>query len=125
VIWGHWTLCNNRPIPIARIDRLSSSQVSAIWNKGQPEKQRIQEVLEEEGCQAEVREVLVTDAEAAHTVEFLGSPMVRINGIDIEPGALGSQEFGLMCRRYSDGLPSYELIRTAIRAASKDGGRTQ
>lgn len=90
-----------------------------------PTLKRIQEILEEEGCRAEVTEVLITNVEAAHTVKFLGSPTVRINGFDIEPGASGRQEFGLMCRRYSDGLPSYELIRAAVRSASRNGSRTQ
>ena len=52
-----------------------------------PTLERIHQVLREEGCDAEVREVLVPDVETARNVRFLGSPTVRVNGIDIEPNA--------------------------------------
>lgn len=87
-----------------------------------PTLNRVKAVLEEEGYNAELREVLVPDLETARRVNFLGSPTVRINGIDIEPAAQNGSEFGLMCRRYTGGLPSRELIREAIRSASKSGG---
>jgi hypothetical protein len=82
---------------------------------------RIHEVLREEGCDAELREVLVPDAETAHNLRFLGSPTVRVNGFDIEPKAEERRDFGLMCRRYSSGIPSHELIRVAVRSASVGG----
>jgi len=80
-----------------------------------PTLERINEVLSEEGCNAEVTEVLVADVRTAQ----------RVNGIDIEPTASRRQDFGLMCRRYSGGIPSHELIRTAVRSASKTGGGAQ
>lgn len=83
-----------------------------------PTLERIQQVLRAEGCDAEVSEVLVPDVEAAHNARFLGSPTVRVNGIDIEPTAEERRDFGLMCRRYSSGLPSHDLIRKAVRFAS-------
>lgn len=86
---------------------------------------RISEVLVEEGCIADVREGLVTDVYTAQRMSFLGSPSVRVNGIDIEPAALNRKDFGLMCRRYTGGVPSRELIRTAIRSASNQGGEEQ
>ena len=84
--------------------------------------ERINAILHEEGCSAEVREVLVPDVETAQRVHFLGSPTVRVNGIDIEPAAQNRSEFGLMCRRYTGGVPSRELIRAAIRSASNQTG---
>lgn len=87
-----------------------------------PTVERINSVLHEEGCTAEVREVLVPDAETAQRVNFLGSPTVRVNDIDIEPAAQNRKDFGLMCRRYTGGVPSHELIRDAIRSASNHGG---
>jgi hypothetical protein len=83
-----------------------------------PTLERIHQVLREEGCDAEVREVLVADIETAHNVRFLGSPTVRVNSLDIEPNAGERKDFGLMCRRYSGGIPSHELIREAVRPAS-------
>ena len=90
-----------------------------------PTVERINTILREEGCSAEVREVLVPSAEAAQQVKFLGSPSVRVNGIDIEPTAQGRKDFGLMCRRYVGGIPSHELIRAAIRSAAANGGAKQ
>ena len=88
-----------------------------------PTVERINAVLGEEGCRADIREVLVPDVSAAERVKFLGSPTVRVNGIDIEPVARDRQDFGLMCRRYAGGAPSHELIRAAVRSASNDRGR--
>ena len=70
-----------------------------------PTLERIHQVLGEEGCDAEIREVQVPDMETAHTVSFLGSPTIRVNGSDIEPTAKGCRDFGLMCRMYSNGIP--------------------
>ncbi|HLH34533.1 MAG TPA: hypothetical protein VKX41_07650 [Alloacidobacterium sp.] len=87
-----------------------------------PTVERINAILREEGCSAEVREVLVPDVETAQRVHFLGSPTVRVNGIDIEPAAQNRSDFGLMCRRYTGGVPSQDLIRAAIRSASNQTG---
>jgi hypothetical protein len=86
-----------------------------------PTLERIHQVLREEGCDAEVREVLVPDVETARNVRFLGSPTVRVNGVDIEPKAEERKEFGLMCRRYASGIPSQALIREAVRSSSVGG----
>jgi hypothetical protein len=90
-----------------------------------PTVERIDAVLREEGCSAAVREVLVPDVQTAQRVNFLGSPTVRVNGIDIEPAALDRKDFGLMCRRYAGGAPSHELIRAAVRSALESGGGEQ
>jgi len=90
-----------------------------------PTVERINAVLHEEGCRAELREVLVPDVQTAQRVNFLGSPTVRVNGIDIEPAAADRKDFGLMCRRYTGGVPSHELIRAAVRSASNYRGGKQ
>jgi hypothetical protein len=87
-----------------------------------PTVERIDAVLREESCSADVREVLVPDVQTAQRVNFLGSPTVRVNGIDIEPAALDRKDFGLMCRRYAGGAPSHELIRAAVRSAMESEG---
>lgn len=90
-----------------------------------PTVERIYTVLREEGCCADVREVLVQDVSTAERIKFLGSPTVRVNGIDIEPAAKDRRDFGLTCRCYAGGAPSHELIRAAVRSASNDGGGEQ
>jgi hypothetical protein len=93
--------------------------------KHRPTMERIKAVLREESCSADVREVLVPDVLTAERVKFLGSPTVRVNGIDIEPAAVNRRDFGLMCRRYTGGVPSHELIRAAVRSASNQEGGEQ
>jgi hypothetical protein len=90
-----------------------------------PTVERINAVLREEDSSADVREVLVPDVSTATRVKFLGSPTVRVNGIDIEPAAKDRRDFGLMCRRYAGGVPSHDLIRAAVRSASNGRGEQQ
>lgn len=48
----------------------------------------------------------VESAEDAVAARFLGSPTIRIDGVDIEPGAGQRSDYGLKCRLYrtADGL---------------------
>lgn len=82
--------------------------------------ERVREVLRAEGIVDEVKEVEVPDSETAARLRFLGSPSIRVNGMDVDPSALASESFGLMCRTYRDGccqsgVPSAEVIRQAVR----------
>lgn len=84
--------------------------------------ERVREVLREENAEAEVVEVNVPDEATAQAVGFLGSPTVRVNGLDVEPSARGSRSFGMMCRTYVDGsarqgAPPKDRIRAAVREA--------
>jgi hypothetical protein len=90
-----------------------------------PTVERIRAVLHEVGCSAELREILVPDMQTAQGVKFPGSPTVRVNGIDIDAVAGDIKDFGLICRRYKGGVPSLDLIRAAIRAASDREGDWQ
>lgn len=82
--------------------------------------ERVREVLREEGVEAEVMEVNVSDPATAQAVGFLGSPSIRFNGFDIEHSARLSQEYRMVCRTYAEGqrragFPSKDLIRAAVR----------
>src|SRR6266851_1419063 len=88
-----------------------------------PAAERVRQLLREEDVSAAVLEVNVSDASIAQRVGFLGSPSVRVNGLDVEPEARTAREYGLMCRTYSvdgrrEGLPSREILRQAIREAN-------
>ena len=77
---------------------------------------RLREMVSEE-TQLELRRV--ASPEDAETQRFLGSPSVRVDGDDVEPGAAERTDFGLKCRLYrsADGLahaPSDELLRRAL-----------
>jgi hypothetical protein len=48
----------------------------------------------------EIRLVEVADPDAAGEFRFLGSPTVRVDGVDVEPGVEGRRDFALSCRIY-------------------------
>jgi hypothetical protein len=48
----------------------------------------------------EIQLVEVADPDAAVELRFLGSPTVRIDGVDVEPGAQDRRDFALSCRIY-------------------------
>jgi copper chaperone CopZ len=85
-----------------------------------PAVERVKEALRSEGLSGDIAEIEVLDTETAQRLKFLGSPSIRVNGLDVEPEARSRTEFGMMCRTYADGcchggLPSHELIRSALR----------
>ena len=81
---------------------------------------RVRQVLAEEGLFAEIVEVNVSEQSIAQKVGFLGSPSIRVNGLDVEPEARRERACGMMCRTYAvngrrEGLPSHEMLRQAMR----------
>ena len=84
-----------------------------------PAVRTIREVLCEQGLPQEIIEIEVADSTQAATLGFQGSPTIRINGRDVEPGLSKSSHYGLSCRTYlvhgkREGLPQREWIREAI-----------
>ncbi|GAB4323088.1 MAG: hypothetical protein Kow0074_15030 [Candidatus Zixiibacteriota bacterium] len=78
-------------------------------------------VVKNLGVEATVTPVLVETEADATSQRFLGSPSIRVNGHDIEPGADDEQQFSLRCRRYQadegmQGFPPESMIRAAILA---------
>ncbi len=51
--------------------------------------------LRELDLPAEVSEIMVDTEEKARELRFLGSPSIRVNGHDAEPGAEQRQDFGM------------------------------
>ncbi|MGH3056807.1 MAG: DF family (seleno)protein [Gaiellaceae bacterium] len=67
--------------------------------------------------------VEVPDADAAKELQFLGSPTVRVNGRDVEPGADRRGDYVFSCRLYWSehgcaGHPEEGWIREALREAA-------
>ena len=60
---------------------------------------RLEALLREHGSPV-VELVEVPDDEAAQRERFLGSPTLRIDGLDVEPAAQTRIDFGLKCRLY-------------------------
>jgi hypothetical protein len=55
----------------------------------------VKKTLAELNIDAEVSEIMLESDEKARELKFLGSPTIRVNGLDIEPGAEERQDFGL------------------------------
>jgi hypothetical protein len=69
------------------------------------------------GARIELRRI--ESPETAEAERFLGSPTVRVDGTDVEPGADGRLDFGLKCRlfRTEDGAsptPPDDWLRAAL-----------
>jgi hypothetical protein len=91
---------------------------------------RVREALSEEGVVASVSEVSVPDQAQARQLKFLGSPSIRVNGLDVEPSARSSHDYALACRTYvagdlREGAPSLEMIRVAVLEACAGVRREQ
>jgi hypothetical protein len=83
----------------------------------------LRELLDANGGEGtDIELVRVEDAEAAARVRFLGSPTVRIDGRDVEPGAAERTDFGLKCRLFATpeglrGRPDDEWVLGALERA--------
>jgi hypothetical protein len=79
-------------------------------------------VRDQLGSAAEVRVIDIADQSVAEQGRFLGSPTIRVDGRDIEPGAEGQEEYVHACRLYRvghslRGLPDEDWLRQALLAA--------
>jgi hypothetical protein len=89
---------------------------------------RLTALIAEAGVETEVEQRRVESPQAAVAERFLGSPTVRIDGLDVEPGAERHCDSGLKCRLYSNneglrGTPPEELVLEALYAArSREDG---
>src|SRR5205823_5296338 len=81
--------------------------------------ERVRLLLSSEDADLPVVEVPVNDEVAARSLQFPGSPTVRINGRDVEPSP--QARFAFACRLYSDGsgLPPDVVVQRAISAAKR------
>ncbi len=89
----------------------------------EPTKRLIEEAVKDEDLNANIQEIAVNSSQEAMALRFLGSPTVRVNGRDIEPGAERKSDFGLQYRVYRDGnrvlgVPPRRLLHTALLEAS-------
>lgn len=85
---------------------------------GEPALELAQATVDQLAVQAEVRLVSVTESQTEYA-RFLGSPSIRVDGIDVEPGADLRRDFSHSCRLYqtSDGpsaLPDVAWIRDKL-----------
>jgi hypothetical protein len=86
---------------------------------------RLRELVSEAGIADEVELRRVESAKAAVGERFLGSPTVRVNGVDVEPDANKRCDYGLKCRLYStqqglDRVPRDEWVLDALTATRRE-----
>ena len=85
----------------------------------------VEQVARQTGVDIDLRLIDVPDAAAAAERRFLGSPTVRVEGRDVEPGSHERADFALTCRVYQtpdgpSGLPTREWLEAALRAAKEE-----
>jgi hypothetical protein len=79
----------------------------------------VERVWAELGIEAELRTSLIVDQVAADHARFPGSPTVRVDGRDVEPGSEPATEYVVGCRLYRlehrfAGQPEERWIREAL-----------
>ncbi len=79
----------------------------------------LKEVIREKNLDAGVKMIKIEGDQQALASRFLGSPSIRINGLDVEPGAEKIKDFSMRCRLYLEDdemseWPSKKMIRSAI-----------
>jgi hypothetical protein len=84
----------------------------------------LEQLLRNGEITAEIALRNVPDDAAAQRERFLGSPTVRIDGRDVEPGAEDRDDYGLKCRLYRTdaGLKGAPLDEWILDALTRTGG---
>jgi hypothetical protein len=103
-------------------------RVEILYFEGCPNHERARALVErlarELRVEPEIELVEVADPEAAVKLRFLGSPSVRVDGVDVEPGAEERGDFAFSCRIYGrEGdaaeQPEESWVREALIEAAK------
>ncbi len=101
-------------------------QIEFLYFRGCPNyestRELLRQVLRENKVKATLHNMRIDSFDEAWAKRFLGSPTIRINGVDIEPGAENRRDYGLQCRVYRRGnefagKPSKTMIRAALQSA--------
>ena len=102
-------------------------QVELLWFQGCPSHENaermLRSVLNEVGLDVPIERIQVEDEETGPGVCFPGSPTIRINGIDVEPGWEPCVDCTPRCRVYPTALglrplPERRWIVDAVRSAA-------
>jgi hypothetical protein len=102
---------------------MSGRTVQLLYFDGCPSHERLLPAVQRLAGDAGARVVLrrIETPEEAEAAAFLGSPTVRVDGVDVDPGAAQRSDYGLKCRLYrSNGdqsaMPPEAWIRAALGA---------
>lgn len=98
--------------------------VEILYFDGCPNHEAARELVERVSgdfdVEPEIRIVEVADVKAGERLRFLGSPTVRVDGRDVEPGADDRDRFVFGCRLYQlasgpGGVPDERWLRDALK----------
>ena len=83
----------------------------------------VERIDRELGTGAEVRLVNVPDRAAANRLRFLGSPTIRVDGVDVDPLTERRSDYALACRIFATeqgpaGQPEARWVRDALATAA-------
>jgi hypothetical protein len=89
----------------------------------EPARALVERLAGQLGVEPEIELVEVADPDTAAALRFLGSPTVRVDGLDVEPGAEERRDFALSCRIYRSehGVseqPAERWVREALTEAA-------
>ncbi len=95
-------------------------RVELLYTDGDPAamsaRQNLVEVLTEDAFETPIQMIAVATEADAELLDMRGSPMIRIDGVDIETSWDGP--IGLRSRDYGDGpVPDKAIIRGAVERA--------
>lgn len=106
-------------------------QIELLWFEGCPNhataRRLVHDFLEDLGAEARLDDIDATDPDVAAAVRFPGSPTVRVQGRDIEPGYVDPGDYTPRCRLYRTvsglrGVPERAWIEAAVQSARSTGG---
>ena len=109
-------------------DRVDPVKIEVLYFDGCPNHEallpRLRELLDHAQVTSPVELVAVPDDAAAQRERFLGSPTLRVDGRDVEPGADQRTDFGLKCRLYrtGDGFAGLPLDDWVLEAVHRSTG---
>ena len=92
----------------------------------EPALELLKEMMAQHDVDIPIKLVKVSTVDEARELKFLGSPSIRIDGVDIEGGAKSNGgDFGLKCRMYKfnwvfQGVPPKSLLREALERAKDE-----
>ena len=95
--------------------------IELLYFDGCPSHEQLLPIVAQHALQsgAELRLRRVESPEAAERERFLGSPTLRVDGVDVDPDAAERTDFGLKCRIYhseagQSPLPHEPWLRAAL-----------
>ncbi|HET8893587.1 MAG TPA: hypothetical protein VFM96_05780 [Gaiellaceae bacterium] len=117
------------PIPNDRVDQAAAVAaadgplVEIFYFNGCPNHHPavalVERVSRELGIEPNVQLVNVLDQEAAQRLRFLGSPTIRVGGVDVDPQTEERDDYALSCRIFRtefgySGQPDEAWVRDAL-----------